>query len=182
MTEERRSRTAKVLLEGKPGSGKTTAIMKVLPRLSQVAGGFYTEELRSGSKRVGFKVTEVVTGKEGILAHIAGKGPQRVGKYKLNLDEFERIALPGIEEALKRQGIIVIDEIGKMELFSERFREIVTKIFDSPCNLIATIRSGYHPFTAELKRRSDVALIEVTPEGRDAIPERVAHIFEEICE
>ena len=51
--------TPRLLLEGRPGIGKTTVARRLLHRLQEAgvpAGGFITAELGSGGRREGFLV------------------------------------------------------------------------------------------------------------------------------
>jgi nucleoside-triphosphatase len=70
--------------------------------------------------------------------------------------------------------VIVVDELGKMELFSERFCDAVSALFDGPISVAATTHVARHPFTDALKRRADVERLHVTPTTRDALPAELA--------
>ncbi len=164
---------AKLLLTGRPGCGKTTVIEKTVGRLGRIAGGFSTREIRVKGRRVGFLVTDLHTGKEGVLAHVNRKGPPRVSKYGVDLSEFERIGVEALHDALRRDGCIVIDEIGKMELFSQAFQHAVTGVIDSDHPVLGTIASFRHPFLSTLRRRDDVEIIEVTTSNRDGLPDQL---------
>ncbi|MFQ6001621.1 MAG: nucleoside-triphosphatase, partial [Anaerolineae bacterium] len=72
-----------ILLAGRPGVGKTTVIKQVVEMLGGEAGGFYTEEIRQGGRRLGFKII-TLEGEEGVLAHVDIKGAPRVSKYGVN--------------------------------------------------------------------------------------------------
>ena len=133
--------------------------------------GFVTREVREGRRRSGFRI-ETASGEEGTLAHVGYRGPPRVGKYGVDLDEFERIALPALEH-VPEGGVVVIDELGKMELASRPFRDAVGALFESDSNVVATVHAHRHPFTDELKRRGDVTVQRVTRENRDALPEQL---------
>ena len=128
-----------IFLTGAPSSGKTTIIKKVIKALDIQCCGFYTEEIREDGRRVGFRI-KTLDGKTGLLSGVDVKSPYRVGKYKVDLDDFENIALPAMEGALSNSKPIIIDEIGPMELFSKRFKELVIKALDSPNPVIATIK------------------------------------------
>ena len=168
----------KVLLTGRPGVGKTTVIMKVIEGFKGRAGGFYTEEMRKGNVREGFRI-KTLDGRDGILAHINHSGPFRVGRYGVDVESFDEIAIPSLERALERDELIIIDEIGKMELCSEAFREAVAAAMDSDRAVVATVPIYGLAFVDELKRRPDVILIEITRSNRDALPARVMELLAE---
>jgi nucleoside-triphosphatase len=165
----------RVLLEGRPGIGKTTVARWLVALLRDAGvplGGFVTDEIRVRGRREGFMV-EAVSGDCGVLAHVAMPGPPRVGRYGVDLQAFERIALPALV-APKRGGVVVVDELGKMELASAAFREAVSVLWDRDVAVVATVQLHHHPFTDALKARPDVCLLRVTEQGRDALPERLA--------
>ena len=163
----------KILLEGLPGVGKTTLILAIAERLKlRRIGGFYTGEIREGSKRVGFSITNF-KGESGILSHISIKSGPRVGKYKVDLKTLEKIGVEALERAMTEAEVILIDEIGKMEMFSQRFRETVMRCFDSPKPIVATIILRPHPFADKLKARPDVELIRVTERNREELADRI---------
>jgi len=155
-----------ILLEGEPGVGKTTLILNIANRLpNHRIGGFYTQEIRERGQRLGFRLA-TFSGQSGILSHMKFTSGPIVGKYRVDLAQFEKIAVNGLEIALSESSIILIDEIGKMELFSERFKDILPRCFASDKTLIATIMSRSHPYADRLKTRSDIRLIRVTKENR----------------
>ena len=164
----------RVLVEARPGAGKTTAVVRLADRLRSAGlslAGFLTEEIRERRLRVGFRI-ETFDGGRGVLAHVDLPGPPRVGKYGVDLEAFERLALPALEPPAG--GVTVIDELGKMELASERFREAVTALLDADVPLVATVHVFRHPFTDELKRRTDVDLIRLSKANRDELPDALA--------
>jgi nucleoside-triphosphatase len=170
-----------ILLEGRPGSGKSTVAKRLADLLLEKGvrvGGFVTEEMRERGRRVGFSV-ETFDGKRATLAHVSLPGPPRVSRYGVDLDAFERLALPTLEAA-QRVDVMVLDELGKMELASERFRDAVLTLLDDVVPLVATIHVFRHPFTDALKRREDVERLRVTPKTRDALPAELAGRFKKV--
>jgi nucleoside-triphosphatase len=166
-------RELKLLLEGRPGSGKTTVARRVVALLEErgiAAQGFTTEELREGRTRVGFAV-EPIGGERAVLAHVDLPGPPRVGRYGVDLEAFERVALPALGGPGK---IAVIDELGKMELASAAFREVVVELFDSDLEIVATVHIFRNSLTDALKRREDVEVIRVTRANREELPRQLA--------
>ena len=161
----------KVLIEGRPGSGKTTAAARLADLLGERSvevSGFVTDEIRESGTRVGFTVRPF-RGEPATLAHIDLPGPPRVGKYGVDLDAFERVALPTLR-SISPDAVVVIDELGKMELASPRFRASVLELLDAPITVVATVHTFRHPFTDELKRRPGVEMIKLTRANRDAVP------------
>jgi nucleoside-triphosphatase len=134
--------------------------------------GFTTEELRESGRRVGFAV-ESFDGERAVLAHVELPGPPRVSRYGVDLEAFEGVALPALDRAGEDE-LVVVDELGKMELASEPFRAAVSRLFERSGPIVATVQSARHPFTDALKRRDDVELVTVTRSNRDELPERLA--------
>lgn len=154
-----------ILLTGPPGCGKSTLIEKLIRRIDRPLTGFFTGEIRERGRRVGFGL-RTLDGREGILAHVNMKSRTKVGKYGVNLEDLERIAVPAMIPSRPGE-IVVIDEIGKMECFSRLFRETLVKALDSPNRVIASIALKGTPFIEEIKKRPDVRLVRITPENRN---------------
>jgi nucleoside-triphosphatase len=148
------------LLTGMPGTGKTTIIKDALSRSRKSAGGFYSEEIRVRGARKGFQIV-TLDGETAILAHIEIHSPYRVSKYGVNLSELERVAVPAIERAIRSHDIVVIDEIGKMELFSSAFRITALEAIESGKLVLGTIMLKPHPWADKIKRHPAVELILV---------------------
>jgi nucleoside-triphosphatase len=164
----------RLLLEARPGAGKTTAFRRLAELLRErevPASGFTTEELREGGRRLGFAV-ESLDGRRATLAHVELPGPPRVGRYGVDLEAFERVALPALDR--ERGGVVLIDELGKMELASERFRSAVEELLERPVPIAATVQAARHPFTDRLKRHPDFELVRLAASNRDALPRQLA--------
>lgn len=165
--------TKNLVLTGTPGVGKTTLIKEVtLPYLDRV-GGFYTEQILDGGKRSGFKI-RTFDGREGVLASKGLASPARLNKYGIDLGTLERLGVGALVSALEGKRVVVVDEIGSMEILSERFRATVLQCLASPhCRVLATIRRGSQPFTDSIKKMYDTEVMELTRDGflkaRDAV-------------
>jgi len=156
------------LLTGRPGTGKSTLVRRAVAGTEIKAGGFYTEEIRTGGIRQGFRIS-TFDGHDAILAHVDNPSRHRVSKYGVDIANLENIGVAAIERAIRENDLIVIDEIGKMELFSPRFREAVIKAIDSGKKVLGTIIFNPHPFADEVKRHPNVKVIELTRSNRQQI-------------
>jgi len=156
------------LLTGSPGTGKTTAIRQAIAKSKAKAGGFYTEEIRSGGIRQGFRII-TLDGHDAILAHVDTPSSYRVSKYGVDIQNLDNIGVAAINRALKESDLIVIDEIGKMELFSPRFREAVLIAINSGRKVLGTIMLNPHPFADDIKRNLNVNVIELTRDNHDQV-------------
>lgn len=168
----------KILLTGKPGVGKTTVVRKVTERFWGKAGGFYTEEIRREGVREGFRV-RTLDGDEGVLAHVSYREGFRVSKYGVDIEAFDAIVIPSLERSLETDELLVIDEIGKMELFSNRFRSVVQRILTNQGKVLGVIHRGADPFTQHIRQLQDVLIWTVTKENRDSLPRLILRSFEQ---
>jgi len=128
------------LLTGRPGTGKTSLIRQVLAGIKGKTGGFYTEEIRSRGIRQGFRLV-TLDGQTALLAHVDIHSPYRVSKYGVDIDSLDRVGVSALHRAAKECALIVIDEIGKMELFSDNFRQTVLEILSSGQRVLGTLCS-----------------------------------------
>ncbi|XP_004281627.1 cancer-related nucleoside-triphosphatase isoform X1 [Orcinus orca] len=178
-----------VFLTGPPGVGKTTLIQKVSEVLKSSGvpvDGFYTEEVRQGGRRIGFDVV-TLSGARGPLSRIGselppGKRECCVGQYVVDLTSFEQLVLPVLRNAGPRggpgQSVCVIDEVGKMELFSQPFIQAVRQVLST----LGTVVLGTIPvpkgkplaLVEEIRTRNDIKVFSVTKENRNhLLPEIV---------
>ncbi|MFH0962624.1 MAG: nucleoside-triphosphatase [Planctomycetota bacterium] len=164
-----------VAVTGAPGVGKTTAVRRAAMLLSSILPvGFYTEEVRDeDGERIGFDIV-TLDGKRGILARKGPTALPRVGKYVVDVEAFEELALPVLR--LKSR-LYLVDEIGRMECFSPAFVERVREILFSPAHLLATVGLRGEGFLAEVRRRKDIIFLTATAENREALPRQLAGFF-----
>jgi nucleoside-triphosphatase len=163
----------RILLEGRPGAGKTTAIARLaeILRAEGVAvTGILTHELRERGARVGFAL-ETLDGRRGMLAHVDVRGALRVGRYGVVLDDLERLAIPALRAPAD---VVVVDELGRMELASAAFRDAVSALLERPVAVVATVHAKRNPFTDALKRRPSIETLRLTPSNRGQLPAALA--------
>jgi nucleoside-triphosphatase len=159
-----------IFLTGAPSSGKTTIIKKIISGLQLPANGFYTEEERSGDKRVGFMM-KTLDGQQASLAHQDIRSDFNIRRYGVSIHNIEATAVPSILPV--DNNMIILDEIGKMECYSEMFKEAALKALDSPNIVIGTITLGRDDFIQSLKNRDDMVVTELTLQNRDSLPELI---------
>jgi nucleoside-triphosphatase len=144
------------------------------------AGGIYCPEIRDGGARVGFKIIDIMTGGERVLAHVNQPDGPQVSKYRVNLQSVDELSGTAIGRALEEADFVVIDEIAPMEIHSDGFRLAVQAALKSSKPLLAAIHqrttSG---FIGAVKARPDVKILEVTPKTRAGMPERLAELLAE---
>ncbi len=161
------------LLTGRPGTGKTSLIQQVAAHMKGKAGGFYTEEIRIQGTREGFRLV-TLDGEDSVLAHVNIHSPYRVSKYGVDIDCLERIGVPALYRAAQQCDLVIIDEIGKMELFSAQFREAVSQIINSGKKVLGTIMLNPNPWADAIKCQPQVNLITVT---RDSYRQVLAELW-----
>ncbi len=165
-----------ILITGVPGVGKTTCIRRVCDLMADSnAVGFFTQEIREGGVRRGFQLV-TLNGRRSLLSHVDLDGPDRVGKYGVDVTDLERlldsIAFfdPGID-------MIVIDEIGKMECLSSKFTSLLRRLFDASVIVLASVARKGSGAIAEVKDRGDVILLEINRGNREHLPSDIVKLL-----
>ena len=166
------------LITGRPGSGKTSVIegaISILRARGLRAGGIYCPEIREGGIRLGFKIVDLMTGEERILAHVDQREGPQVSKYRVNIANVDELSEAAIGRALREADFVVIDEIAPMETYSEGFKRSVLDALDSPKPLLAVIhqrtRTG---FIGRVKARDDIEIFDVISDTRTGLSSRLA--------
>ncbi len=162
-----------ILITGNPGVGKTTLIQNIISRLNISAGGFYTTEVRDeNGKRWGFKIISL-DGREETLASVEIISQRKVSKYGIDVGAIDRVGVTAVRDALRNKEIIVIDEIGRMELTSKQFRDVAMKVLDSSKPVLGTIAIKETSFAEKIKKRQDTRIIRLT---RNNLSEVTTHV------
>ena len=173
-------------LTGRPGVGKTTVLLRIVERLKKQGfkvGGLVSREVREDGSRVGFKVIDLEDGREGWLAHIRQPVGPRIGKYRVWMRDLESIGVEAILKAVREADVVVIDEVGPMELFSQSFKRAVSEALESDKIVLGTIHYRIKTsFISKIKERQDVVIFKVTRENREGLPEIIIQKIQEIHE
>ncbi|MFW9940430.1 MAG: nucleoside-triphosphatase [Candidatus Thorarchaeota archaeon] len=156
----------KFLITGPPRSGKSTLIVRLIEYLSKrqiTVYGFLTPEVKVGKNRIGFDILNIKSKEREELARKGDlKTKFHVGKYCVFIEKFENFISNIDNITFQKEDFIIIDEIGKMELFSKKFQEFIIRIFDSDISIIATIGLTIkHPIKDHLLNLPDVEIFKL---------------------
>ena len=165
-----------ILISGLPGIGKTTLIKKIYQELKdQSPIGFYTEEIRNEGQRKGFQLIGL-NGHRTIFAHVLIESSYHVGKYRVDIEAFDKF-LDSLNLKNSKNNLIIIDEIGKMECLSSKFIKLIWDILDSENKVIATISHTDGGIKGKIKQREDVELLKMNLNNRESILNEILEII-----
>jgi len=157
-----------IFITGNPRCGKSTLIQKVLDEISEKeVSGFITPEIRINGVRQGFKIIDLSSRKEEILASVNIKHGPGVSRYRVNVEGIDTI-MDKFLESYEASEYVIIDEIGMMEFYSRKFRETVRMVLDSDKIVVSTLSKR---FVKEYKDKGQVFFL--TRENFDEIYNRV---------
>jgi nucleoside-triphosphatase len=160
--------TRHILLNGLPGVGKTTVIKQLADSLvAYHPDGFFTQEIRENGIRKGFELV-TLDGRRQLLSHVNIPEPHRVGRYGVDLADFEKL-LETFDLRHSSSRLVILDEIGKMECLSPRFIEEVEALLDSTKMVIATVALKGGGFPATVRSRPDCQVVTVTLNNRSTL-------------
>ncbi len=165
-----------ILISGLPGIGKTTVIKNIYAEIKDLNPiGFYTEEIRNEGLRKGFQLIGL-NGNRVIFAHMLIESPHSVGKYRVDVEAFDKF-LDSIDFKSNKSSLVIIDEIGKMECLSSKFVKLITDVLDSDNLVIATISHTDGGVKGKIKQREDVRLFKMNLENRKSLPSEILQII-----
>jgi len=154
-----------ILITGPPRCGKSTFIEKVIHQIQKPTIGFFTREIREQGRRKGFFII-TLDGRKGVLAHEKLKSHCKVGKYGINFQGIDEIAVPSMIPTQANE-VIIIDEVGKMECFSVLFRQTLLEVLNASNPVMGSIALKGGSFIQKIKTRKDVLLITITEKNRN---------------
>ncbi len=172
-----------MFVTGAPGVGKTTLMQRIHDHYKNKGfrvDGMVTREVRKGDERIGFKITDLSSGVEGWLARVGdGVGP-RIGKYSVVSEELEKIGVSALKEAMEGPGgLVLVDEIGPMEMTSRPFRDALAKLLSHRGIVIATVKYGSHyPEVERTFGTAEGVSLEVSKGKRDEVMQRITSLVD----
>lgn len=166
----------KIAITGRPGCGKTTLCRRVAEKFEGRVGGLITEEIRQGGKRVGFQLEDLATGDSGLLSHVEECSGPRVGKYSVCQDQLDTLSSRAIGQNMEKIDLLIIDEIGPMELKSEKFVGAVDSSLKADVNCLFTVhRRSNHPLLQQIRR--DFQVKKLTRNNREGMVDKLLTAF-----
>lgn len=164
-----------ILLTGEPGIGKSTIIQTIITSFNGPIKGVYAEEENIDGERTGFFL-RTLEGKSDYLAHQNMLSTHRIGKYGVNVAAIESLAVPSISPL--DDSLVIIDEIGLIQLCAPHFLEAVIYALDHAPRVLGTISMHNTEEFLKIKQRPDVQIIEVILENRNTLPTVILNFLE----
>jgi len=172
----------KIGITGMPGAGKTQVLLRVISMLEAeediIIGGMITEPIIENRRRTGFYILDWLTKEKKVFAHTSIDSKITIGKYKVDVSVMENVGVPAIMNAIEKADLIVIDEIGKMELESEMFVKAVREALDTEKPLIITMfKKSRNALLQDIRRRDDIRILEVTNVNKGILPFKIVSLL-----
>lgn len=181
MSGDKMNTTIKIGITGLPGAGKTHALLKVIEMLEAegvAVGGMVTEPIIEDNKRTGFAIIDWASKEKGVFAHVNIHSKFSVGKFGVDLDVLEEVGVKALMKACEDADVIVIDEVGRMEVESPTFIDTVKYALDIEKPLLLTLhKKSRNPLLQDIRRRDDVRILEVTPINRNLLPYKIMKLM-----
>ncbi|MEM3342527.1 MAG: NTPase [Thermoplasmata archaeon] len=175
----------KIGITGLPGSGKSQALIKVIEMLEAdniVVGGMVTGAIIEENQRVGVFVKDWTTKEQGVMAHINSTSKINIDGFGVDISELDRVGVKAINTAVDNAEVIVIDEVGRMEVESANFVATVKKAMETTKPIILTLhKKSRNPLLQDIRRRDDLRILEVTPINRNILPYKIIKLLRGEC-
>jgi len=142
--------------------------------------GMITQEVRKGDERIGFKITDLSSGAEGWLARMGDSVGPRIGKYSVDSEDLEEIGVGALKRAAERSAdLVLVDEIGPMEMTSSAFRSTLANLLSAGRNVIATVKYGSHyPEMERSRGLAEAVSLNISRDNREETMRRILSIVD----
>jgi nucleoside-triphosphatase len=164
-----------------PGSGKTQTLLRIIQLLEAEGvkvGGMVTEPIVEKQRRSGFQITNWLTKEKAVFAHEGLKSRLRSGRFGVNLAALEDLGTRALSDARESADVIVIDEVGKMEVESEQFTKAVVETLDANKSIVMTLhKKSRNPLLQDIRRRDELRLLEVTPVNKNLLAVKIVRLL-----
>ena len=161
-----------ILLTGRPGAGKTTLINESVRRIREKGikiGGISTKEIRSRNIRKGFMIRDIWSGREAIMASTDFEKGPKIGRYRIDINALVEVGVTAIQTAIE-EAVVVIDEIGPMELLSPEMSKNILRAIESSKTVLGVIHWKKRGRIIDaILSNPETKVIEVRPDNRDSL-------------
>jgi nucleoside-triphosphatase THEP1 len=136
------------IITGSVGEGKTTFTKKLIEYFRQnniKPGGILSERVMTGSKTTGYDLVNIKTGeKETFLRQYEECGSEKIGKFNICPKGLAMGKVVLSSFLLSGNGIVVIDEVGSLELNSKGWAGCFDNLLNRSGNsILITVRDIY---------------------------------------
>ena len=153
--------------------GKTTAIQRVLSLVKVRCGGLFSQAVNK-DVYTNFRLVSVQGPHRGLSSQNLIRRFDIPGIVGFNLEDLENFANPNVLHALATCDVVVIDQLGTLEVSSEKFKQVVAQVLDSDKVCLATMTSGNVSFLQNIRARKDVSIHSINQNNRMLLPEQIA--------
>jgi len=173
----------KIGITGLPGSGRTELLLTIVDMLAAEnvkVGGVITEPILEEGKVTGFKMVDFITKEEAVIAGVSITSKHRINEFGIDLDTMGMFSVNAIKRAVYQSDLVIIDEIGRIQLKSEYFNKAVLNALKSSKPMIMTIyRKSRSSLLQDIRRRDDIRMLEVTPVNRGILPFKIFKVLKD---
>jgi nucleoside-triphosphatase len=175
------SKGVKIGITGLPESGKTFTLLKVIEMLANentTIGGMITQPIIKKDVKTGLEILDWMTKKKAALAKIDPEAEAPEDQFIVDITALETLGVQAITRASEEADIIVIDEVGRLEVECEAFVAAVKDALETDKPLILTLhKKSRNPLLQDIRRRDDVRILEVTPINRNLLPYKIMRLM-----
>lgn len=176
------TRAKNILIDGLPRVGKTTAVQRILSLAKVRCGGFFSQA-QTKQFYTNFRLVSVQGPHRSMSSQTLLRRFDIPGVVGFNLEDLENFGNPALLHALETCDVVVIDQLGTLEVSSDKFRRVVDLVLASDKVCLATLTSSNVPYIEAIRKRPDVAVYDINRSNRMLLPELIAaHIHELVWE
>ena len=176
-------KSLKIGISGPFGIDKTDTLERIIEMLKEKeisVGGMITDPIMENNRRVGYQVMDWQSKEKAVFAHIALDLSEEVNGYGVDLDTLDEVGVKAIRKAAENNDVILVDEIGKMQVKSEKFNKTVKAAMEVDKPMILTFqKKSRNPLLQDIRRRDDVRMLELTDVNKDLLPYKVVDLIDE---
>ncbi|OFY62168.1 MAG: hypothetical protein A2V64_00870 [Bacteroidetes bacterium RBG_13_43_22] len=155
------------IVSGLKSEGKTTFTKKICEELKKnhiPVGGILSERVMNNNVTTGYDIIDVETGRrEVFLRQDEEKWPEKIGKFSINPEGLKFGSYVLDPERLKGKKLVIIDEVGQLELDDKGWAGCLLRLIKgSENNILITARDTYVESVINKWGISDIALFKVS--------------------